>query len=209
MGELLVHEKSRNMFYFNPEALKICLDQLAGEHPAIRSHFHTTYCFPCFEDTALSGIVVNNKDGMGVIKVSMFIDASGDGDLCRDAGVPRYAYAAPLPPSSTAVISGFPEAEFSALYRKHHDEFGLEEDWGFGMPLPNDVALSVQAQTHVFGTHCGEAATLTHAKQKEDSRPRRSSALRGLMGASPMFVWFRCVPTSACGKAGITAAFTR
>ncbi len=36
----------------------------------------------------IDGVIIHNKDGLSVISASLFVDATGDGDICHMAGVP-------------------------------------------------------------------------------------------------------------------------
>ncbi|WP_249274552.1 FAD-dependent oxidoreductase [Candidatus Enterococcus clewellii] len=72
---------------FSAEGLKIILDEMVTE-AGCDVLFHTYLIDVEMENNRLSSIVVSNKDGVSRIKGKVFIDASGDGDLAVQAGVP-------------------------------------------------------------------------------------------------------------------------
>lgn len=39
-------------------------------------------------DSRIDGVIIHNKDGLSEVTASMFVDATGDGDICHYAGVP-------------------------------------------------------------------------------------------------------------------------
>jgi flavin-dependent dehydrogenase len=76
-------------YIFNPEELKIDLDEIALEH-GLKIYFHTKFVAPCVENGRLAGIFIENKSGRGAIRARFFIDASGDGDLSHRLGLDTY-----------------------------------------------------------------------------------------------------------------------
>lgn len=75
-------EDGRN---FDPLMLKVVLEEMC-DAAGVRMLFHTFIADTVVEDGKLTAIVVANKNGLGLIKGKMFIDSTGDGDVCVRAG---------------------------------------------------------------------------------------------------------------------------
>ena len=91
------------------------------------------------------------------------VDATGDGDLAKDAGLPFQIRQGLQPPSTCADISGLPP-DFFKLINKHREEFGLAKDHGWGEKIPGSPDVTMCAFTHVFGTVATDATQLTAAE---------------------------------------------
>ena len=72
---------------FEPEGLKLILDEMLTE-AGVEILYHTVFLEPVVENGAVTGILVNSKKGTEMIRGSVFIDCSGDGDLAARSGVP-------------------------------------------------------------------------------------------------------------------------
>ncbi len=160
-------EKSDHGVRFNPEELKIELDQLVLEHN-ITPMLHTSFCAPVVEEGEVKAITIENKDGRSAIKAGVYIDASGDGDLFARAGVPFSVDEQLQSPTTCALIKdlwryGF---DFRKLYNERHKEFGLEPDAGWQCMVPGLPSMHMCAQMHVFGANCSDATQLTTAEME-------------------------------------------
>lgn len=91
--------------YFDPNALKLVLDELV-ESCKIKIFFHSFYNSLILNENEIDKIIIGNKDGMGSIKAKFFIDATGDGDLCRDAGLESYVSDSIQPPTPCFLLNG-------------------------------------------------------------------------------------------------------
>lgn len=153
-------------FKLNTEELKIELDEIViGE--GITPYLHTFYAAPVLDEGRLTGVIVENKSGRQAVRGQCFIDATGDGDLARDLGVPQFERGPLQPPTTCAKILGLStlgEFNWSDAVREHGHEFGLEDDWGWGAPIPGVPGLEMRADTHVFDTDAADAAQLTAAE---------------------------------------------
>jgi hypothetical protein len=118
------------------------------------------------QEDRITGILVSNKDGMGIIKAEFFVDATGDGDLCRDAGLPAYRSAAIQPPSPGCLLKGTMRNDIGQLIRAHGAEFGLEDDWGWDGFVPGIEDVNFRADFHIFGKMCSRADDLTAAEME-------------------------------------------
>jgi hypothetical protein len=150
---------------FRPGELKVVLDELVLEH-AITPMLHTLFTEPVIEDGALTGVVVENKSGRSVISAEVFIDATGDGDLCARLGLATYRYETLLPPTTCAFIDGWPASlgfDLGTELREHGAEYGLEPGFVWGALLPG-TDVYMLAGTRVRGVDCSNADDLTHAE---------------------------------------------
>lgn len=84
------NEKNKPYEYtINQEVLKILLDEMADE-AGIKTLFYTFACEAVKEDGRVTGVIVQNKSGRGLIKAKCVIDATGDGDIAASAGAPYF-----------------------------------------------------------------------------------------------------------------------
>jgi len=149
----------------NSQELKIELDELITESGVI-PYLNTLFSEPLFDDDGkLTGVIVDNKSGRGIIKAEYFIDATGDGDLCNRAGLESYTYDLLQPPTTCAYFDGWDNKQFISLLRQHGKEFNIPEGfvWGAVVPRTNSYML---AGTRVFGVNCSVADDLTRAEME-------------------------------------------
>lgn len=131
---------------FNSEELTIELDELALE-ANIQIYFHTFFSSAVIDEEKLvSAIIVQNKSGRGAIRAKIFIDASGDADLCRSAGLPTYLPEHIQPPTTCSRFScwSFPEGvDPYKLIMEHAEEHKLPEGfmWGTFVPAYKDIYM--------------------------------------------------------------------
>lgn len=76
---------SGSRFCYDPEALKLLLEELCVE-AGVKFQLHTKVCAAFKEDKRLTTIVTESKSGRQAWRASVFIDATGDGDLGAAAG---------------------------------------------------------------------------------------------------------------------------
>jgi len=72
---------------YDPPTLQVVWEQTALE-AGVRLRLHTFCLDVQKEGDRVTGIVVGGKSGMGLITGKVFVDASGDADLCFRAGAP-------------------------------------------------------------------------------------------------------------------------
>jgi len=72
---------------YDVAALKIVADEIVLKY-GVRLLLHSYAVGVIKQDKRIVGIIVENKDGRGIIRAEHFIDCSGDGDLCHFAGLP-------------------------------------------------------------------------------------------------------------------------
>ena len=74
-------------FYYNPEVLKRVYDDLAVES-GVTFSFFTQFLEVRGEGGLLTHAICSAKSGMFAVKAKVFVDGTGDGDLCARAGAP-------------------------------------------------------------------------------------------------------------------------
>lgn len=70
---------------FDPLLLKAVIEKMCVD-AGVKVLFHTFIADTVVEDKKVTAVVVANKNGLGLIKGEMFIDGTGDGDVCVRAG---------------------------------------------------------------------------------------------------------------------------
>jgi hypothetical protein len=84
---------------YNPEFLKVVWERLA-QQAGVDLLLHTFVTDVVLEDDRITGVVVDGKSGLGLIRPKMIIDASGDADVCAQAQVP-FEKAGDIDPAQT------------------------------------------------------------------------------------------------------------
>ncbi|MBT3273935.1 MAG: FAD-dependent oxidoreductase, partial [Spirochaetales bacterium] len=166
-----------NSFSLNTEELKIELDELICEN-GIVPYLHTFYAGPHINNGKLEAIIVEGKSGRAAIAAKVFIDATGDGDLCLDLGCPSYLPESLQPPSMCGKIYGLHtlgDWNWQKALTEHGPEFGIEEDWGWGGDIPGLPGMQMRADMHVFEVDTSQRDQLT----KSEIEGRRK--IRGMM----------------------------
>ena len=165
-----------NAFMLNTEELKIELDELVRESK-IKAYLHTSFAAPLVEEGKLKAVFVENKSGRGAIRAKVFIDATGDGDLFHQLGLPRL-----LPADQTA-----------SHHRRKNLWDGLRAVWheqgsrtltckkpccnttmnsaspncGAGSAkIPGVPNVTFQAISRVFYADCADGDSLTHSEME-------------------------------------------
>lgn len=88
-GGLIRHERFGHTWLspHDPFIWKETADELI-EKSGAKTYFHTSFVDSITTEGNIDGIIIENKDGRGVIKAKFYIDCSGDGDLAYRAGAP-------------------------------------------------------------------------------------------------------------------------
>lgn len=153
-------------FVLNTEELKIELDEMVKEEN-VEPFLHTFYVAPYTDQNMLKGVIVENKSGRGAILASMFIDATGDGDLCHDLKIPYKESEHKQPPTTNAKINGWSSidrVDISELFLKHGKEFGFPEGSQWGEYIPGAKDLYMLAGTRVYDANCVDGRSLTNSE---------------------------------------------
>jgi hypothetical protein len=78
-------DTSTSSFSFEPEAMKLLLDELCTE-TGVTIRFHTQVCSTSVKNKRLTHVITESKSGREAWKANIFVDATGDGDLAAQAG---------------------------------------------------------------------------------------------------------------------------
>ena len=78
---------SMNSYTFDPEILKMVLDEEASE-ANVKLLYYTQVVDSIIENNVIKGVFIENKGGRQAILAKRVLDCSGDGDVCASAGVP-------------------------------------------------------------------------------------------------------------------------
>ncbi|MGC4235570.1 MAG: FAD-dependent oxidoreductase [Niabella sp.] len=157
--------RSQEIKTFNAEELKIELDEMVLE-AGIIPYLHTLFSEPLLDDEGnVSGVIVDNKSGRGVIRAKYFIDATGDGDLCYRMGFETYESDRPQPPTTCVYLEGWNNDKFQELLKAHRHEFNIPEGYAWGAKIPGTEAYML-AGTRIYGVNCSNADDLTKAEME-------------------------------------------
>lgn len=127
-------------------------------------YLHTLFSEPYYDKNGdLTGVVVDNKSGRGIIKARYFVDATGDGDLAYRLGLESYVNELLQPPTMCAHFDGWDGEQFNTLLKQYGKEFDIPDGfvWGAKVPSTNTYML---AGTRVYGVDCSIADDLTKAE---------------------------------------------
>jgi hypothetical protein len=151
---------------FNSDEMKIELDEMVKE-AGVKPYLHTFFSMPYVREGQLEAVIVENKSGRGAIRAKMFIDATGDGDLCHRLGLKTYNREHLQPPTTCARFSGWDtvRSTFSELFREHGEEFNVPLGFVWGRPVPGSDVYML-AGTRVYGADCSNAEQLTRAEME-------------------------------------------
>ena len=160
---------------YDPQLLTVVWEQLASE-AGVTLALHTVVVDVLTSADRISGLVVANKAGLGLITGDLFIDTSGDADVCARAGAPyEDAAASGSVQSLTTTFSvanvderralAVTRAEFEARMRAANlsGEYHLprEEGSAHRTPMPGLIATNM---TRVAAVDAIDPAALTAAE---------------------------------------------
>lgn len=182
IGAVTERQKSHSAGYvLNTEELKIELDRLVLEAGVIPC-LHTMFVAPYVKDGELKAVIVENKSGRGAIIAKMFIDATGDGDLCHRLGIGERQSPHYQPSTACAKISGWGQnreweddvtgtdrlagLDLPAALLEHKDEFGLSEGFGWGAFVPGTKDTYMYAGTRVYHADSSNGEMLTYSEME-------------------------------------------
>ena len=172
--------KSHSVGYvLNTEELKIELDRLILESK-VKPYLHTMFVAPHVENGELAAVIVENKSGRGAIRAKIFIDATGDGDLCARLGLEHRMSSHFQPSTTCAKISGWGSSgetqddvtgsdrliglDLQEARLKYADEFRIPEGFGWGRHVPGTKDVYMYAGTRVYHANSADGEQLTHSE---------------------------------------------
>lgn len=177
-----VREEKKNHsvgYVLNTEELKIELDRLVLEN-GVKAYLHTVFAAPYVQDGDLQAVIVENKSGRGAIKAKLFIDATGDGDLCARLNLEERTSPHFQPSTTCAKISGWGESgdttansasderlidlDLAEALLRYKDEFEIPEGFGWGRHVPGTKDVYMYAGTRVYHSSSADGTELTYSE---------------------------------------------
>ncbi len=161
----------------NTEELTLELDALVAAEKNIQVCFHTDYEMPILsgDGKRVQAIVALDKNGRFGIQAEYYVDATGDGLLCRDAGVPMWTAEAPQPPTSCCHLENWQKLQLhrlKELFEKYRADIpGLPCGYAWSSTIPGSSRLML-AGTRVLNCHCENAEDITRAEMEARSQIR-------------------------------------
>ena len=112
----------------NTDELAIELDELVSAEKNLSVMLHSSYLSPLMSEDGkrVEAVVGFKKSGKFAIRARFFVDASGDGLLCRDAGVPMWTSPTPQPPTACCRLENaelFQRGNWKELIARYRAEF--------------------------------------------------------------------------------------
>lgn len=160
-----IYEKNPSVWAgLNSSELKIEFDELIRES-RVTPFLHTLFSEPYRESGKLTGVIIDGKSGRRIIKARVFIDATGDGDLCVRMGFGSRLPLHPQPPTMCAHLDGFDLTRCNDLLAKHAAEYDIPQGFLWGLDIPGTRSFMF-AGTRVYGAACAEADDLTCAEME-------------------------------------------
>lgn len=176
-GALTVKNNRSSTYNFNPMELTIILDEMIREH-GIRLMLHTHYSAVVEENGRLDAVIVENQDGRGAVRAKFFIDATGDGYVCRDLGIQQYVSDYIQPPTACFNLQGnIAGSDLKGIWKEHGAEFGLTDDWGWSARVAGLSGITMRADMHIFDVRCDRAEDLTRAEMEGRRQARAMLSL--------------------------------
>lgn len=86
-GSKIDREKSRYLVSFHPASFILALDRLLLNN-GVKILFDTRVCDVSLLQDHIQAVVVENKSGRSAVKCRVVVDATGDADICAQAGEP-------------------------------------------------------------------------------------------------------------------------
>ncbi len=168
-----IYEKTNPSKYvvFNPAELLLELDALLLEHKSIRAFLHCKVAAVAKDETGnITHAIIEDKSGRRAISAKYFIDATGDGDMLKQAGIPLQHPDCLQPPTTCAWLTGLKQiyadtkdfsldAAFNSKY-----EGALKRGWYWTSEIPGVPDTTLLAGTRVHDADCADADSLTRAE---------------------------------------------
>jgi hypothetical protein len=173
---------------FNSMELMIELDEMVLE-AGVKVRLHSVFSSAIVEDGEVSAIIFQDKSGRHAIKAKMFIDASGDADLCVQAGFDTYVPACIQPLTTFANFSGwdFGNVNPFEIIMEHAKEYKITEGFLFGAYVPPNEYIYALNGTRITGRNAVVADDLTYCEieGRRQVRAMMDILRRHLPGKSP------------------------
>ncbi|MFW6154718.1 MAG: FAD-dependent oxidoreductase [Planctomycetota bacterium] len=189
-GAAAINEANPSAYARLNSAELVCeLDALIREHPTIRPFLHTRFVRPLVRDGRVTEAIVEDKTGRRAIRATLFIDASGDGDLLAGAGFDTDTRDDLQPPTVCAILAGVdavaaadPSFALAAAVCDPAHPKALPAGFVWSSPIPGLPGLRMIAGTRVSGADCSDADQLTAAEMEGR---RQARAMRDILAERP------------------------
>lgn len=166
----------------NVAGLQLLLDEYVAARSGITPFLHTRLAaVECDRPGHVTAAIVADKAGLRRIKGKFFIDASGDADLCRFAGLPvwRQPKEKMQPHTLCAVLSGYdairakyPKFSFDEIMKPEYGA-AIKHVYGWGADVVGSKGLFFHAYTRAQGFDPSIPEDLTRAEIEARSQLRR------------------------------------
>lgn len=152
----------------DPEMIKRTAIEML-EEAGVELLLHTLVVDAIVRDGRIDGVIVEGKGGRRLLRARMFIDASGDGDVCHYAGVPMMKEEGELQPPTLMFVVGNIDMErfqaaggYSSLMKAYREVSVREQfrnprrtelsgGWRLGT-RQNELAFNVTRILHIDAT---------------------------------------------------------
>ncbi|MBQ8782289.1 MAG: FAD-dependent oxidoreductase [Clostridia bacterium] len=114
----------RNWTTLDTEELKRAYDDIITE-AGVKFSFFTTVYDVIVKDNAIEGVILGSKSGLFAVKAKIYIDCTGDGDLCAFGGGEYEKGDADgnvMPPTLCSIWSGIDKEECNEPWNKHVEQ---------------------------------------------------------------------------------------
>ncbi|MBQ3811654.1 MAG: FAD-dependent oxidoreductase [Kiritimatiellae bacterium] len=166
----------------NVAGLQMLLDGLVAAQPRITPFLHTRLAAAeCDRPGRVAAVVVADKSGLRRLRGRFFVDATGDADLCRFAGLPVWRQPKESMQAHTlcAILAGadrirakHPDFSFDELMRPERGA-GLGHVYGWGAEVLGAEGLFFHAYTRVADCDPSVPGDLTRAEIEGRAQLRR------------------------------------
>ena len=166
----------------NVAGLQILLDEYVMRQKGITPFLHTRLAaVECDRPGHITAAIIADKAGLRRITGKFFIDASGDADLCRFAGLPTWKLPKDMMQAHTlcAILSGYdairakyPKFSFGEIMKPEYGA-GLKHMFGWGADVIGAKGLFFHAYTRVADCDPSIPEDLTRIEIEGRSQLRR------------------------------------
>lgn len=166
-------------YCFHPAELAIELDQLVLAH-GIRPFLHARVAAVVGEGRRVDAVVIEDKDGRRAIRARAVVDASGDADVLRRAGIAVRRPTQLQPPTTAALLYGLdavkaamPDFSLGRVLFDPANPQALRSGFVWSAPQAGMPGLQQVFGTRVFGADLLQADDLTRAEMDGRAQVRR------------------------------------
>lgn len=166
-------------YCFHPAELACELDALVLAH-GIRPFLHARVAAVVGEGRRVDAVVIEDKDGRRAIRARAVVDASGDADVLRRAGVAVRKPEVLQPPTMAGLVYGLdavkraiPGFQLGKVIFDPANPRALRSGFVWSAPQAGMPGLEQVFGTRVFGVDCASADDLTRAEMDGRAQVRR------------------------------------